>query len=166
MDKLLTSIILVFSAFLFIGCENDKSATLHEKDPSIPQWWTNVKPIVIGDSEFYGSTCSVVQVKRDQTGIKSVNVIFTAPVRLFTYCFKSEYGKNYLEFDGEYIILNVVRQTTGAGASTGERYRSANFSVWEEYIGVTWIKGEEYEAWRKLGSHSTKADSRKKVIKK
>ena len=62
-------------------------------------------------------------------------------------------------------MLYVDRQTAGAGSKTGERYRSENFTDWEEYIGITWVDGEEYEAWRKLGSTSSKADSRKKVVR-
>ncbi len=63
------------------------------------------------------------------------------------------------------MLFLSIRQTFGAGSWTGERFRSADFKSWEEYIGVTWVNSEEYEAWRKVGSTSSKADSRKKVVR-
>lgn len=128
-------------------------------------WWQQVQPIVIKGDEFYGKSCSVSRVS-DDSGIESETVIFKVPSRLLTYCAQSKPDKNYLEYDGEYIILNVDRQTAGAGSWTGERYRSADFESWQEYIGVTWVEGEEYEAWRALGSaSSSSADFRKKVAR-
>lgn len=65
-------------------------------------------------------------------------------------------------FGGDYWLLPTISLVTCCG---GGRYRSADFELWEEYIGVTWINSEEYEAWRKVGSTSSKADSVKKVVK-
>lgn len=69
-----------------------------------------------------------------------------------------------LTHDGKYIIFNVCEIAYGAGGCGGGRYRSKDNKNWEEYIGVTWLKGEQYEAWRKVGSTSSKADSIKKVV--
>jgi len=145
-----------------MGCSENKEAK--KKAPSEP-WWAAIQPIVIGDAEFYGRTCYVIRVTRDEAGVESAWRLFEAPSRMFSYCAKSDSATNYLEYDGKYIILQVHRQTAGAGSSTGERYRSADFKSWEEYIGVTWVDSEEYEAWRKVGSTSSKADSIKKVVK-
>ncbi len=170
--RLLRGVMRNFRALLFIivcttqvmACsEND--IAVNEAVPLVISWRDAVQPIVIGDHEFYGRTCSVIQVSRNDAGIKSERVIFNVPSRVFTRCAKDKPHKNYLEYDGEYIILNVDRQTFGAGSWTGERYRSADFKTWEEYIGVTWVDSEEYEAWRKLGSTSSKADSVKKIVK-
>jgi hypothetical protein len=117
---------------------------------------------MIGGDAFYGQPCSVTRVS-DVSSTPTERVIFEVPYRPLTYCKESKAGKNYLEQDGAYIILRVDRQTLGAGSWTAERYRSADFETWEEYIGVTWKNGEEYEAWRRLGSTSSKADSLKKV---
>lgn len=149
-----------------MGCSEDKVAANKAKKASMPiPWWEYVQPIIIDGDEFYGRSCSVTRVSSNNAGIKSGRVIFNVPSRLFTSCAKSEPNRNYLEYDGEYIILHVDRQTFGAGSWTGELYRSSDFKSWEEYIGVTWINSEEYEAWRKVGSTSSKADSRKKVVR-
>lgn len=158
------NLILIFFIIQLVGC-NHVTVKEQKEEMLIIPWWESVKPIVIGHSEFYGSTCSVTQVIRNVVGIKSENIIFKVPPRLFTHCAEGEPGRNYLEHDGEYIILNVYRQTIGAGSWTGERYRSTNFKIWEEYIGVTWVEGEEYEAWRRVGSTSSKAITRTKVVK-
>ena len=149
---------------LLVSCgSGDQSARpVEDTSPAAP-WWEIVQPIVIGDDTFYGRPCSVTRV-RDESGIESGEVIFKVPSRLLTYCANAQPDKNYLEHDGEYIILHVDRQTVGAGSWTGERFRSADFESWEEYIGVTWVKGEEHEAWRAVGSSSSVADSRKKVV--
>ena len=96
---------------------------------------------------------------------KIAEVIFKVPSRFLTRRTNSGRGQKPLDYDGEYIILRVCEFTVGAGGCGGESYRSADFENWEEHIGVTWINGEEYEAWRKVGSTSSKADSVKKVVR-
>ncbi len=148
-----------------MGCSEDKVAANKAKKSSVPiAWWGVVQPIIIDGDEFYGRSCSVTRVS-NEAGSKSEQVIFNVPSRTFTYRAKSTAGRNYLEYDGEYLVLHVDRQTFGAGSWTGELYRSADFKSWEEHIGVSWINGEEYEAWRKVGSTSSKADSREKVLR-
>jgi len=129
------------------------------------QWWDSVKPVNIGTDRYYGRPCSVTRVRN-----QVATVIFEAPIKWLTSCSSGIPYVNYLKYDGEYITLHVDRQAFGAGAKTGERFRTSNFNAsrssdWEEYIGITWVNNEEYEAWRKLGSNSKSADSRKKVIR-
>jgi hypothetical protein len=119
-------------------------------------WWEVVPPILIGGDAFYGELCSVTRVSSHDADVKSAMVIFTVPSQFLATCAQREPEKNYLDYDGEFIILNVDRQTFGAGSSTGERYRSADFTSWQQYIGVTWVNGEEYEAWRNVGPKSEK----------
>ncbi len=157
-------LVIVCTSQLMACSENEITANEKKRASLTIPWWGFVKPIVINGNEFYGKTCSVTRVIND-AGIKSATIIFTVPDRLFTYCSQNDPNKNYLDYDGEYIILHVHRQTVGAGSKTAERYRSADFKSWQEYIGVTWVNGDEYEAWRTLGSKSSKADSRKKVVK-
>lgn len=126
-------------------------------------WYESITPITINGDEYYGQACSVTRV-RNNNGVKTAEQIFTAPGKLITSCRSSIPGANYLDYDGEYIILNVSRQTFGAGSQTGERFRSKDFLNWQEYIGITWKNSEEYEAWRNVGSTSSKADSIKKVV--
>lgn len=157
--------IVIMCATQIIACSDNKIvANENEKSPLPIPWWMSVEPIIIDGEEFYGRSCSVTRVSY-VAGIKSGSVIFTVPSRAFTFCAKNEPGKNHLEYDGEHIVLHVDRQTFGAGSWTGERYRSADFTSWEEYIGVTWVNGEEYEAWRMVGSTSSKSDSRKRVVR-
>ena len=153
-------VFLLICSIQLVGC-GDSKVVANKIFPS--PWWVSIKPIIINGDEFYGRPCSVTRIYHD-AGVNSAKKIFDVPSRIFTYCTKRKPGKNYLEYDGVYIILHVDRQTAGAGSRTGERYRSADFRSWEEYIGVTWVNGEEYEAWRRLGSTSSKADSRKKVV--
>ena len=165
MNKYRALFFIMICSSQITSCGGDKVTSKKAESSLLPNpWWQSVKPIVIDGGEFYGRSCSVTRVSHD-AGIESGEIIFKVPSRLLTYCAKSAPNKNYLEYDGVYIILHVDRQTAGAGSWTGERYRSRNFKSWEEYIGVTWVKGEEYEAWRKLGSTSSKADSRKKVVR-
>ena len=154
-------IFVIIAATQLIACS--ESPLLAAK-PDLPApWWEDVPPIIIDGDQFYGAPCTVTRVSKDTTGAQSAVVIFTAPSQLMTTCAQRELKRNYLEYDGEFIILHVDRQTFGAGAWTGERFRSADFTHWQQYIGVTWVNSEEYEAWRNVGSESTKADSIKKV---
>jgi len=164
MNKLRNNLILILTLFVLFACDDDNTATKSTKNipPPPKPWIDTVEPIIIDGDEFYGKTCSVIRISK-KDNIKTDSVIFNVPWKALTSCFSSAEGVNYLDYDGEYIILNVYRQTFGAGSSTGERYRSKDFENWEEYIGVTWRNSEEYEAWRKVGSDSSKADSIKKV---
>lgn len=163
MQSLGFGVVALFS--LLVGCSDDEKTDGPAEGAALePSWWEQVQPVTLGDEAFYGKPCSVTRV-RDDLGIRSEELIFKVPSRLLTYCAKAQPDKNYLEYDGEYIILHVDRQTAGAGSWTGERFRSADFESWEEYIGVTWVKGEEHEAWRAVGSTSSVADSRKKVVR-
>ena len=124
-------------------------------------WWESSKPdVVIGNDEFYTRHCAITQVT-NKDGIKTASVIFKVPYSLLATC----ENKGPLQYDGEYIIFSVCEMTFGAGGCGGGRYRSSDFKLWEEHFGVTWINSEEYEAWRKVGSTSSKADSVKKVVK-
>ena len=147
-------IILVFFTML-MGCNEA------EKAPSPASWWEPLKPdVVIGNAEFYARNCSITQVVNNE-GVKTASVIFKVPYSLLATC----ENKGPLQYDGEHIILSVCEMTFGAGGCGGGRYRSSDLENWEEYIGVTWINSEEYEAWRKVGSTASKADSVKKVVK-
>lgn len=155
-------LLLIVSPLL--GCSELGSGESNaEETTDLNPWWDSVKPIVIDGNAFYGRPCSVTKVSK-VAGSASAETIFTVPNRLLTYCANSEPNKNYLAQEGEYVVLHVDRQTVGAGAWTAERYRSLDFISWEEYIGVTWVDGVEHEAWRKLGSSSSEADSRTEVV--
>lgn len=156
--------LVIACSTLIMACgEPDATAGTDTIQAETRYWWESVPPININGRELYGSPCTVTQLIPNGAGPKEERIIFKVPSRAFTYCSKAELGKNYLEYDGEYIILRVQRQTVGAGSHTAERYRSADFKSWEEYIGVSWLDSEKYEAWRKVGSTSSKADSLKKI---
>jgi len=144
-----------------VACFNGDSS--EEAEEAINPWWTIVTPVTIGNDRYYGKPCSVTRV-RDNIA----TIIFEAPSKLLTPCSSGIAYRNYLKYNGKHITLHVDRQTFGAGAKTHERFRASvgnlsKQSVWEEYIGITWVNGEEYEAWRKVGSTSRTADSRTKV---
>lgn len=151
-------LILMACATLILDCGEAGKESLIK--PLQMAWWEPLKPdVIIDNDEFYAGSCSITRVINNG-GIKTARVIFIVPDDYFTSC--SDIG---LRYDGKYIILNVCEIRFGAGGCSGGRYRSADFVLWEEYIGVTWINSEEYEAWRKVGSTSSKADSVKKVIR-
>ena len=152
---------VIIAATHLIACSE---STLLDDKPDLPApWWQDVPPIIIDGDQFYGAPCTVTRVSNNDAGSPSAVIIFTVPSQLMTTCAQREPKRNYLEYDGEFIILHVDRQTFGAGSWTAERFRSADFTHWQQYIGVTWVNGEEYEAWRNVGSKSAKADSIKKV---
>ncbi|OHY82775.1 hypothetical protein [Marinobacter sp. AC-23] len=161
-----TLITAMAATALLTGCDLFKSRTTEiEKEAEPIPWWEPLEPdVIIDGDEFYAGTCSITQVTRSGNE-KTAKVIFKVPSRLFTRCTNSGRGEKPLDYDGEYIILRVCEFAIGAGGCGGESYRSADFENWEEHIGVTWINSEEYEAWRKVGSKSSKADSVKKVIR-
>lgn len=154
--------LLCFSQIL--GCSQNETKIPEILNEPIP-WWASVEPILIDGDAFFGGPCSVTRVSSNEVGIKLATVIFNVPSKLFTSCATHEPHKNHLKYDGEYIVLYVDRQTVGAGSWTGERYRSKDFTSWEQYIGITWINSEEYTAWRNVNSTSSKADSRTKVVR-
>ncbi len=152
-------LVFVVCASLSTGCGEPNVETV--TSPSIIPWWQSLEPDVkIGQDDFYAGTCSITQVSH-AAGIETARVIFEIPSRMLKTC----ENRGPLQFDGEYIILSVCEMSFGAGGCAGGRYRSADFELWEEYIGVTWINSEEHEAWRKVGSTSSKADSVKKVVR-
>lgn len=153
-------LLLIACTTLLLGCGENSGGSV-EVEPIQKTWWEPLKPdVIIGNDEFYAGICSVTQVTNSD-GVKEGRVIFEVPYRLLATC----NNRGPLQYDGEYIILDVCQMSFGAGGCGGGRYRSADFELWEEYIGVTWINSEEYEAWRKVGSTSSKADSVKKVVK-
>ncbi|MEI8611762.1 hypothetical protein P4S70_24000 [Enterovibrio sp. Hal110] len=157
-------LIVVLMAILLSGCEKHEADTPKEVSKPIP-WWQPLEPgVVIGGYAFYAGKCAIVRVERiDSTSPETTT--FRVPSRPLASCENWKGEGEPLKHDGEYIILSVCQMSFGAGGCAVERYRSADFEHWEEHIGVTWINGEEYEAWRKLGSTSSKADSVKKVEK-
>lgn len=157
--KTLISILIIIS--LLTACKEDIPKPV--VNPITKAWYESITPITINGDEYYGQACSITRVRYNK-GVKTAERIFKAPSKVLTSCRRSIPKKNYLDYDGEYIILNVSRQTFGAGSHTGERFRSKDFTTWQEYIGVTWRNSEEYEAWRNVGSTSSRADAIKKVI--
>jgi len=153
---------LIIITILLIACGKEEPDKKTNTSQAIP-WIETVDPIVIDGEEFYGTPCSVIRISNSE-GVKKREVIFKAPPDALAKCPKGKRGFNYLDYDDTFITLNVYRQRFGAGSTTGERYRSKDFETWEEYIGITWVDSEEYEAWRKVGSTSATADSRTKVI--
>ena len=72
--------------------------------------------------------------------------------------------QSQLNFDGTYLTVKICRTTFGAGGCGVEKYRTKDFENWQEYIGITWLDSEQYEAWRQLGSNSSKADEITKIV--
>ncbi|OEE81785.1 hypothetical protein A1OQ_20580 [Enterovibrio norvegicus FF-162] len=162
-------LVLVVFTLALIGCETDEDKNhkdeIHNEAAKPTPWWEPLDPdVVIGSDAFYAGECSILSVKTVE-GVATETVVFRAPSRPLTTCKNGEGYGEPLKHDGKFIILSVCRMAFGAGGCAVERYRSADLQDWEEHIGVTWIDGEEYEAWRTLGSTSSKADSVKKVKK-
>ncbi|TXR54579.1 hypothetical protein [Reinekea thalattae] len=119
-------------------------------------WWQTTKPdLIIEQKEYYFRDCSIKEVNslEEQPLAKT---IFRPPTKLMTSC---DSLMNPLDYKEGYIILTICRQTFGAGSCTRERYRSNDMAQWQEDIGITWVKGEQYTAWRNIGSTSSKADA-------
>ncbi|PMN94298.1 hypothetical protein [Enterovibrio norvegicus] len=154
----------LFLLAVLAGCGKHEADTPKEASKPIP-WWQNLEPdVVIGTDAFYAGKCAIVRVE-DIDSTSPETTTFRVPSRPLASCENWTGEGEPLKHDGEYIILSVCQMSFGAGGCAVERYRSADFAHWEEHIGVTWINGEEYEAWRTLGSTSSKADSVKKVKK-
>ncbi len=149
---------------LLTACgENTKDSGESADGHKLKEWWVSRVPdLVIEKDEFHVRDCSITHVATS-ADTRTAEAIFKVPSRLLTVCENSKSEENPLQFDGQFIILGVCQTTLGAGGCAGERYRSADFENWEEYIGITWIEGEKYEAWRRMGSTSSRADSVKKV---
>jgi len=123
----------------------------------------NMSQLKVGDLQYFSKGCSVFTIKQ-VAGKESLVNIFSVPKQFMGTCKNLEDGFSY---DGEYIVLKVCQMAFGAGGCGGGRYRyrisnGNSGDHWEEYIGVTWRNGEEYEAWRRVGSTSSRADSIKK----
>ena len=85
----------------------------------------------------------------------------TFPTRPLSVCTDKQ---SQLNFDGTYLTVKICRTAFGAGGCGVEKYRTKDFENWQEYIGITWHENEQYEAWRQLGSNSSKADDITKVV--
>lgn len=90
-------------------------------------------------------------------------MILHVPNSLFSHC-ENVKNSSQLQYDGTYITLSICRTVISAGGCSTEHFRSADFTNWEEYIGITWLNNDEYTAWRTLDSTSSKADSITKVV--
>lgn len=156
---------LIFSCFVFItGCDAAKKGN-SEPSPAEP-WWASLEPdVVIDNDKFYLNGCDSVTRVINNKGDNAAHVILQIPFRLLTPCPNQSENNSTLQFDGTYLTLALCRTTVGAGGCAKERYRTRDFEHWQEYIGTTWLNGEEYQAWRGLGSKSSKADEISKVIK-
>ncbi len=159
MSSLRTLFFVILCAFQIAGCEQGDVEVAAEEVESAPWWSSLPADVIIGDAAFYARSCSITQVET-LNAVATAKVVFSVPNGLLSSCDNSE---NPLTYDGKYLILNVCQVPFAAGGCAGGRYRSADLEHWEEYIGVTWIKREQYEAWRKLGSTSSKADFVKKL---
>lgn len=163
-----TCIVLSFTFGAFFGGSFNKSQTVNtqnqtsEKTTAPLYWWQKRKPdIVVGEFEYYAGTCKILEVDTTIDNPSSTTV-FEVPTSVLSQC---QNRLPALTYDGEYLIFSVCKMSFGAGGCGRGRYRSADTINWQEDIGITWIKGEQYEAWRNLGSNSSKADAVKKVTK-
>ena len=152
-------LILYLNMIQLVAC-SDKA--LVQTSSAKAFWWSTLSPnIVISNNEFYVKPCESITRVIDQNGVKTANIILKVPPRLFTNC---QYNRtNQLQYDGQYLTFNMCRTAMGAGGCNTERFRSTDFIHFEEYIGITWLNSEQYEAWRIVGSKSSKADSITKV---
>ncbi|MEH6395216.1 hypothetical protein [Pseudoalteromonas sp.] len=159
------SLCLIFSCFVFITACDAFNKGNSEPIPAEP-WWASLEPdVVIENDEFYLKSCDSVTRVINNNGNKTARVILQIPFRLLTSCPNQLENNSTLQFDGTYLTLTLCRTAIGAGGCAEERYRTRDFEHWQEYIGITWLNGEEYQAWRVLGSKSSKADEISKVIK-
>ena len=117
--------------------------------------------LTVGSTKFYLNSChSLTGVFNHNDTIKT-KVILTFPTRPLSVCTDKQ---SQLNFDGTYLTVKICRTAFGAGGCGGEKYRTKDFENWQEYIGITWHGNEQYEAWRQLGSNSSKADEITKVV--
>jgi hypothetical protein len=159
--RLLAASFILLAIFATACSENKPENLALGQQP----WWKPLTPdLILGSEAFYAKRCAITQVSIIE-GIETEKIIFTVPARLFATCKNADLGAGVLEYDGKFLIFAVCQMSFGAGGCPGERYRSADFTHWQKEIGVTWIKGEQYEAWIVLGSSSSKADIVKKIEK-
>ncbi|MAB62393.1 MAG: hypothetical protein HRU18_04045 [Pseudoalteromonas sp.] len=117
--------------------------------------------LTVGSTKFYLNSChSLTGVFNHNDTIKT-KVILTLPTRPLSVCNNKQ---SQLNFDGTHLTVKICRTAFGAGGCGVEKYRTTDFENWQEYIGITWHGNEQYEAWRQLGSNSSKADEITKVV--
>ena len=164
--KVIIFLALIFTQITSCGAFKKDDVDASDASASTQLWWQTKKPdLIINEYQYFLSTCAITQVNK-KGDPKTEKVIFKAPYRLLASCHNDFRNGESLRYDGEYMMLDVCQSTFAAGSCNFEQYRSADFENWQEYIGVTWRKGEQYEAWRKLGSTSAKADYVKKIEQK
>ncbi|MEH6817708.1 MAG: hypothetical protein V7683_14350 [Pseudoalteromonas distincta] len=158
------SLLLLFGCLVLIAaCSKNPLKT--NVTTSLPTpWWEPLTPdVVINNNEFYLQGCSSITRVASEGSIKTASIVLNIPTRLLSSSPENQSNKR-LKYDGTYLTLTLCRVAFGAGGCADERYKTLDFVNWEEYIGITWLKSEKYEAWRKLGSTSSKADSITKVV--
>jgi hypothetical protein len=164
--KVLVFLAVIFTQITSCGAFKKDDVDASDASESTKLWWQTKKPdFIINQNQYFLGTCAITQVNKNGDP-KTEKVIFKAPYRLLASCHNDFRNGESLQYDGEYMILNVCQSTFAAGSCNFEQYRSADIEHWQEYIGVTWRKGEQYDAWRKLGSTSAKADYINKILKK
>jgi hypothetical protein len=149
--------LVVISLFLASTVESNKS-----QPPIINKanWWDTQEPdVTIGNMEYYAKNCSILQVNA-LPNTNSAKTIFTVPSSVFSSC---DNVFPALIYEDGYLVFQTCQIVFGAGGCGRSRYRSSDMKAWQEDIGITWIEGEEYEAWRNLGSTSSNADSVKRI---
>ncbi|MBO1254835.1 hypothetical protein J3L16_03920 [Alteromonas sp. 5E99-2] len=147
-------LVTLFVASIFFA--NKKVAT--QVEPYRP-WWETLEPdAVVGEKNYYSRSCSLVELDT-QSEHPLPETIFKPPIRLIASC----RGSDLIINKNGYLIFSVCRVDFGGGGCGKERYRSSDMVHWQEDIGTTWIKGEQYTAWRELGSTSSKADAVSRV---
>ncbi|MAD05734.1 MULTISPECIES: hypothetical protein [unclassified Pseudoalteromonas] len=115
----------------------------------------------IDTTQFYLNSCHSLTGVFNHNGTIESKVILTFPYRPLSVCTDKQ---SQLNFDGTYLTVKICRTSFGAGGCGVEKFRTKDFENWQEYIGITWHDNEQYEAWRRLGSNSTKADEITKVV--
>ena len=130
--------------------------------PKLYNFTQNKLPdLTIGAHRFYLNSCHSLTGVFNHNGSIKTKVILTFPTRPLSVCTDKQ---SQLNFDGTYLTVKICRTSFGAGGCGVEKYRTKDFENWQEYIGITWHDNEQYEAWRHLGSNSSKADEITKVV--
>ncbi len=130
--------------------------------PQLSNFTQNKQPdLTIDATQFYLNSCHSLTGVFNHNGSIKTKVILTFPTRPLSVCNNKQ---SQLNFDGTYLTVKICRTAFGAGGCGVEKYRTKDFENWQEYIGITWHENEQYEAWRQLGSNSSKADEITKVV--
>ncbi|KPW04715.1 hypothetical protein [Pseudoalteromonas sp. P1-8] len=130
--------------------------------PKLSNFTKNKQPdLTIGVTQFYLNSCHSLTSVFNHNGTIKTKVILTLPTRPLSVCNNKQ---SQLNFDGTHLTVKICRTAFGAGGCGVEKYRTTDFENWQEYIGITWHGNEQYEAWRQLGSNSSKADDITKVV--